>query len=103
MLRKLFFLLLVNPGMQSISAQTRPLPVIDMHLHALHADAQGPPPISVGAPFRDLGIHDPKEDYRETFMKALKTNMWADSFLTSPSTDDSLKQLTLSALRRNNV
>ena len=83
--------------------QHRPLPVIDMHLHALHADDQGPAPISVGAPFRDLGINDPKNDFRKIFMQALKTNVWADRYFISPSTDDSLKQLTLSALDVNNV
>ena len=57
----------------SIAAQKKVLPVIDMHLHALHADDQGPAPISVGAPFRDLGIHDPANDYRKVFMNALKT------------------------------
>lgn len=88
---------------QSLIAQKRLLPVIDMHLHALHANAQGPAPISVGAPFRDLGINDPKDDFREIFVKALKTNMWADHHITSPTTDDSLKQMTLSVLNRNNV
>ena len=46
---------------QSLLAQKRPLPVIDMHLHALHVNDQGPAPLSVGAPFRDLGINDPKD------------------------------------------
>src|SRR5688572_19531160 len=86
-----------------LSAQIRPLPVIDMHLHALQADDQGPPPISVGAPFRDLGIHDPANDYRKVFMTALKTKMWADKSFTSPTTDDSLRDITLTALRRHNV
>ena len=84
-------------------AQKRPLPVIDMHLHALHANDQGPAPLSIGAPFRDLGINDPKDDFRNVFMKALKTKMWADHFITSPGTDDSLKQMTLSMLARHNV
>jgi len=88
---------------QILMAQKRPLPVIDMHLHALHANDQGPAPLSIGAPFRDLGINDPKDDFREVFMKALKTKMWADHYITSPSTDDSLKQMTLSVLNRNNV
>ena len=74
-----------------------------MHLHALHANDQGPAPLSIGAPFQDLGIHDPKDDFRAVFMKALKTKMWADHYITSPSTDDSLKQMTLSVLQRNNV
>lgn len=102
----LVFSLLV---MGSLAAQKgslpvkRPLPVIDMHLHAYGANDQGPAPISVGAPFRDLGIHDPRDDYRKTFMNALKTNAWADSFLRSPTTDDSMKSMTLASLRRNNV
>src|SRR5215210_6945197 len=88
---------------QILIAQKRPLPVIDMHLHALHADDQGPAPLSIGAPFTDLGINDPKDDFRQVFMKALKTKMWAEHYITSPSTDDSLRKMTLSVLRRNNV
>ena len=103
MVEKHWLLLTATLIMQTLAAQLRPLPVIDMHLHALHADEQGPPPISVGVPFRDLGINDPKDDYRKTFMTALKTNRWADSFITSPTTDDSMKSLTLASLRRNNV
>jgi uncharacterized protein len=103
MVRKLVICLTALVVMQSLAAQTRPLPVIDMHLHALRANDQGPAPISVGAPFRDLGITDPKDDYRKVFIKALKTNSWADSFLTSPTTDDSLRNLTLAVLRRNNI
>lgn len=48
---------------QNLLAQNRPLPVIDMHVHALHANDQGPAPINVGAPFRDLGMHDPANDW----------------------------------------
>lgn len=103
MIKKLSLLLAAGLLIQPLTAQKRPLPVIDMHLHALHANDQGPAPISVGAPFRDLGINDPKNDYRTTFMTALKTNMWSDKFITSPTTDDSLKNMTLAALKKNNV
>jgi uncharacterized protein len=88
---------------QLLIAQKRPLPVIDMHLHALHANDQGSAPLSIGAPYNELGLNDPKDDFREVFMKALKTKMWADHYITSPSTDDSLRQRTLAVLRRNNV
>ena len=88
---------------QQLVAQQRPLPVIDMHVHALPANAQGPAPVNVGAPFRDLGLHDPANDYRKAFMQALKSNAWADHFLTSPLTDDSLRDLTIAALVKNNV
>ena len=88
---------------QPLIAQKRPLPVIDMHLHALHANDQGPAPLSIGAPFIDLGLNDAADDFRDVFMKALKTRMWADHHITSPTTDDSLRQMTLSVLRRRNV
>lgn len=88
---------------QLLIAQNRPLPVIDMHLHALHANDQGPAPLSIGAPFTNLGINDPKDDFRTVFMQALKTKMWADHHITSPATDDSLREMTLSVLRRNNI
>ena len=103
MMKELTFLVVSLLVMGSLAAQKRPLPVIDMHLHAYGANDQGPAPISVGAPFRDLGIHDPRDDYRKVFMNALKTNAWADSFLRSPTTDDSMKSMTLASLKRNNV
>src|SRR5688500_5431086 len=62
MLNQTALLLLTILLVLTSHAQKRPLPVIDMHLHALHANDQGPAPISVGAPFRDLGINDPKND-----------------------------------------
>ena len=87
----------------SLFAQKKTLPVIDMHIHALYINDQGPPPIGVGAPFKILGINDPKDNYGEVFGKALKTNQWADQYMTSPTTDDSLKLLTLAELERYNV
>jgi hypothetical protein len=83
-------------------AQKRPLPVIDMHLHAEHIKESATPPC-IGAPFRDLGLHDPKDDYREVFDNALKTNKWADRSLRSPGTNDSLRLLTIAALKQYNV
>lgn len=103
MQKKIRFSLIACFFIQSLIAQKKPLPIIDMHLHALHADDQGPAPISVGAPFREMGINDPKDDFRKVFMTALKTKMWADISITSPSTDDSLKNMTLDALKRCNV
>jgi predicted TIM-barrel fold metal-dependent hydrolase len=102
-MRKMYVWLIFSLLIQDITAQKRPLPVIDMHVHALPANAQGPAPIHVGAPFRDLGLHDPAQDYRKVFMHALKTNAWADTFLTSPTTDDSMRMLTLAALQQHNV
>lgn len=103
MLKKVILCLLSLLMTRLLIAQKRPLPVIDMHLHAYGTKDQGPESFHIGAPFRDLGLSDPKDDFRKTFTNALKTDAWADHFLTSPSTDDSMKQLTLAALRLNNV
>lgn len=85
-------------------AQTKKsLPVIDMHLHALHANHAGPPPVTMGTPFRDLGYYDPKISWGETFMRVAKSNEWADSIVSSPTTDDSLQNLTIGALNRRNI
>lgn len=97
----LCFLLIINVHLAF--AQQRPLPVIDMHLHALHANDQGPPPISIGAPFQIFGPNDPANDWRNAFLKVLKTHAWSEKYLMSPTTDDSLRQLTIAALRKHNV
>ena len=96
----LLFLFAVNA---SIAQTHKKLPVIDMHLHALAADDQGPPPVKVGSPFDQFGSHDPKSDYGQTFMEALKTGKWAKQNSISPESDDSLKVQTLRALNEYNV
>lgn len=80
-------------------AQNRPLPVIDMHLHALPVKG----PVAIGAPFRDLGLQDPKQPYTVTYREAMRKSSWADRQLLSPSSNDSLKMLTLQALGKYNV
>jgi predicted TIM-barrel fold metal-dependent hydrolase len=85
-------------------AQTKKnLPVIDMHLHAMRANAQGPAPMTMKTPFRDLGYHDPKNAFAQTFMQLMKSNAWSDNNILSPTTDDSLQTLTIAALKRRNV
>lgn len=48
-------------------AQER-LPIIDMHLHALAADAQGPPPLAVCTPFDPMPGWDPARPFGAVFM-----------------------------------
>lgn len=100
--KSLLFLLLLA-GTYCIAQTKKPLPVIDMHLHALGANDQGPAPLSMGIPFDNFGSHDPKNDYGSTFMKALKTGQWSKKSTTSPLTDDSLRVQTLRSVRMNNV
>ena len=51
----LIALLIATP----ISGQSVPAPVIDVHLHASAATAQGPPPLGLCAPGRELPVWDP--------------------------------------------
>src|SRR5688500_7440097 len=102
MKRSIFLGLITNCFMSGLYSQNRPQPVIDMHLHAEHIKEKAGT-ICIGAPFRDLGINDPQNDYSEVFETALKTNKWADVCLASPGSNDSLKQLTIAALQKNNV
>lgn len=96
------FFLISNCFICSLFSQNKLPPVIDMHLHAEHIK-QGAGPVYIGAPFRDFGSYDPKNNYSQYFQTVLSTNQWTDHFLTSPGTSDSLRQLTIAALKKNNV
>lgn len=50
--------LLATPG----RAEERPLPIIDMHLHAREADYAGPNPLPLCAPFLVMPRWDPREE-----------------------------------------
>ena len=80
----LFIVLLVA----GVSAQDR-LPVIDMHVHALAADAQGPPPVAICTPIDPFPSWDPAQPYGATFMSMLKEPP-CDDPVWSPMTDDEL-------------
>ena len=42
------------------------LPVIDVHLHALPADSQGPPPLAMCTPVTAWSAWDPARPYNST-------------------------------------
>lgn len=85
------------------SQTKKPLPVIDMHFHAMRANDYGPPPRVMPTPFRDLGYHDPKNNYGEAFTNVMQNSLWAEKSIKSPTTHDSLQSLSIEALKRRNV
>lgn len=95
--------LLLDFTSEALAQNQKQPPIIDMHLHALAADDQGPPPLKVGAPFKTFGANDPQHDYGETFIGALKTGEWNEYSVISPTTDDSLRSLSLQILEKRNV
>ncbi|MGH7711455.1 MAG: amidohydrolase family protein, partial [Gemmatimonadaceae bacterium] len=84
-----------------LSAQPR-LPIIDMHLHAVAADANGPPPLALCVPISAFPVHDPRASWGETFIQWQKKPLCA-SPVWSPMTDEALMNETIAVLKRRNV
>lgn len=83
------------------AAQERP-PVIDMHLHALPADSQGPPPLAMCTPIDPMPAWDPASPYAETFFGVMKEPT-CDDPVWSPLTDEEVMSRTLDNMRGYNV
>jgi predicted TIM-barrel fold metal-dependent hydrolase len=78
------------------------LPIIDMHMHALAADNQGPPPLAMCTPFPGYQAWDPKSSYPQLFLAQGKKPACADP-VWSPVTDDELMKQTIAIAERRNI
>jgi len=85
----------------SINATAR-APVIDMHVHALTADDQGPPPMAMCTPINPMPSWDPAKPLLENFIGPFKQPACADP-IWSPLTDAELMRRSLDVMERNNV
>lgn len=92
-------LLIVLPA--PIGSQTRE-PIIDMHLHALAATDQGPPPLGMCTPIEPMPLWSQQRPFAEEFFELLKKPRCADP-VWSPRTDAELMAQTIDAVRRLNV
>jgi hypothetical protein len=77
-------------------------PIIDVHMHALAADAQGPPPLAMCTPSPESVVWDPATPYRDLFVGRLKKPACADP-IWSPTTDDEVMKQTLAIAERHNI
>lgn len=92
-------LLLISPEAR---AQQR-LPIIDMHLHAMAADDNGPPPLAICVPFLShLPPLDPKESWGDVFIGAMKKPSCPNP-IWSPTTEEQLLQQTVEVVERRNI
>lgn len=78
-------------------ADREPLPIIDVHVHAMAANAFGKPPLPVCAPYVAFSPRDPKDRYD---MADIGT---CPSPLQSVMTSDAQMTQTLAIMRRFNV
>ena len=77
-------------------------PILDMHLHALPADAQGPPPLAICAPFPSFPAWDQREPWGSQFLRMSKDPTCEDA-VWSPETDEELRDETIEVVERLNV
>ncbi len=89
---------------QQKEAQTakKKLPIIDVHLHAMKANDQGPPPVTFCLPVRDLPTIDPGKPYGPQFLAWLKQTD-CKTPVVSPVTDDELMNRTIAIMKKNNM
>lgn len=88
-------------GAQSVRSTRQRGPVIDMHMHAMPADAYGPPPLGMCTPIT-MPAWDPAQPYDAVmgeFFKhpSCKHPVW------SPMTDDALMQQSIAAMKQSHV
>lgn len=102
MLKLLTSTLMLSLTAGAAQAQQQP-PVIDMHLHALAADDNGPPPLGLCVPLlAHLPPLDPKSAWGEVFIQALKKPSCANP-IWSPTTDEELMRQTVEVVERRNI
>jgi uncharacterized protein len=79
-----------------------PPPIIDMHLHAMRATAQGPPPLGMCMPVESFPVVETGGNWPEAFMAMLK-NPPCDNPVWSPDSDKGLMEETFAIMERRNV
>ena len=77
-------------------------PVIDMHLHIEPYDAEGPPPLTICAPYESWPALDPAKGVASYVATLFDKPSCARSFVSATS-DDDLRRRTLAALTAHNV
>jgi uncharacterized protein len=85
----------------SAVAQRAPAPIIDMHLHAGPADAQGPPPVRICAPSQYMPTRDPQQSPEE--YAATLRQRECPTLLMSAGTNAELLEQTVEVLKRRNI
>jgi predicted TIM-barrel fold metal-dependent hydrolase len=77
-------------------------PIIDMHMHAMGAADQGPPPLAMCTPFPEFPAWDQRRPYQEVFSERMKKPVCADP-VWSPTTDEAVLNETIAAMERLNM
>jgi len=79
-----------------------PEPVIDVHMHALAANDQGPPPMGMCTPIKEFPAWDQRKNYTDIFMDRFRHPSCKDP-VWSPTSDEALMRETIAAMKRRNI
>ena len=78
------------------------LPILDMHLHAMAADSQGPPPLGLCVPFEEFPPWEQRAPYSDQFLSLLKSPPCPRPIWSSLG-DAALRKETLAVMERRNI
>lgn len=84
------------------AAATARDPIIDMHVHALAADDQGPPPLAMCTPMDPMPTWDASQPLMANFIGPFKAPACADP-VWSPETTEEVMRRSIEVMERNNV
>ena len=99
----LLCLLAASPLATAQAPVAKRQPILDMHLHVLAPDAQGPPPLAMCTPIAEFPAWDPaKGAYPEVFIGLFKQPACKDP-VWSPETADEMRRRTLAELEKHDV
>jgi hypothetical protein len=82
-------------------AQSRP-PILDMHMHAMGAAEEGPPPMGMCTPIREFPVWDQQRPYADIFIERFKKPDCPDPVWSSTS-DEALLKETVAEMERLNI
>ena len=77
-------------------------PIIDMHVHALEADDQGPPPLAMCTPIDPMPTWDASRPTMDNFLTLFKNPPCGDP-IWSPETTEEVMRRSIEVMERNNV
>lgn len=95
-------LLIAVVGLLVMATPAAADPIIDMHVHALAADDQGPPPLAMCAPISPMPTWDQRQPWTDGLIGMFKKPACADP-IWSPTTDDEIRDKTLAIMARRNI
>jgi uncharacterized protein len=83
-------------------AAQKPLPIIDMHLHSISVDANGPVPTGIGRGNPGYPDFDPEKPWMQTFLDWM-ANPNGENPIVSPISNNELREKNLEILKRRNI